>query len=1151
MRKLLLSVVVATVAIMTTGCGKINDKIDRLDERLSQLEGTTIPTIDEQITNINTSVADLQKTDTELKGYITSLQTTATDLQKQITATNTKIDEVNSALAQSIADAKTDLASQIATAKSDVVAQLEALRSEMTAQLSQINTTIETLQSKDAELEGKITALQAYVDTQIGSAKDWATATFATLEQYNKVVEDIAAIKNSIESTNQSIADLETRLNGKIATDIATAVASLDEEIKQKVGEITTAYTSAIATAKEEITAAYTAAIAQAISASETSMKAWVNEQLTGYYTIAQTDAKLSALKTDLGGQLSTQKTYLENLITQLSTTVNQQIADNTAKIEALRTELSGKSDENKTAIADNAEKIAKNAEAIIANTKGIADNAELIKANATLIEANSKLIEANKTAIAELNENVDKNAKAIAKNAQAIADNALLISTNTTTLNNHTQTIAENSAAIVKLQSDLADAKTQITEAYTNAIATAISESEGRINTKIANEIAGVNTTIDNKIKSVNESITTLTAKVTALESDVASIKSQIATMAQDIEAIKSDIAKLLKRIQSVTFVPQYADGKVEMKRVVTEDEGIAEFDFAVMPKDAVTELANVWQQAVTMQAVYTKTRAVSFINLPILSLTANKRTGVITIKASGKNLSEDFFLKKTSANASLVISDGNASVASEYVPMYGKNDTSLVDDLYTILYTTSDNQPLYSKIATQEGFVSNTYENGQGKIKFDRKITYIADGAFNGCQTLTSVTLPNCLERIEGSAFYGCKSLMNIVIPDSVTYIGYKAFYECENLTSITIGACVKEIFREAFAMCYKLNHVNITDIAAWCAIKFNYAPDSGSSNPLQHRDLYLNGELVTNLVIPDNVTTISDYAFYYYTNLKSITWGKNLAQIGEFAFSGSNVAEIIIPDNVTSIGSGAFFNCDNLTTVTIGNGVILLGGAFSGKKLEKFYGKFASADNRSLVINGNWTSFAYYGLTEYNVPDGVLFVSGTHGSKLNKITIPKSVVSISGFSKSATDVVIQDSAATIEERAFYEYKGTSISLGKGITSIETYAFYNCPNIKTLDIPDSCTKIGNWAFQYCEGLTEVTIGKGMQELSGYSFDHCVELVNVYCKATTPPTSTWRDFNACSKLEHIYVPRESVDAYKAAEGWKNLASIIEGYDFE
>ena len=158
MKKLLL--LIAAVAMMLPSCKEINEELDSLDNRLDKLENEAIPSIDEQIANINTSIADLEVADVELKNYITTLQTTAAELQKSIDATNTKIDEV-----------KVALQSEISTARADVLAQLEALRTEMTNELSQINTTVATLQAKDTELEGKITELRTYVDTDSRTPK--------------------------------------------------------------------------------------------------------------------------------------------------------------------------------------------------------------------------------------------------------------------------------------------------------------------------------------------------------------------------------------------------------------------------------------------------------------------------------------------------------------------------------------------------------------------------------------------------------------------------------------------------------------------------------------------------------------------------------------------------------------------------------------------------------------------------------------------------------------------------------------------------------------------------------------------------------------------------------------------------------------------
>ena len=161
MKKLFL--LIAVVAMILPSCGKINDAIDELDNRLDKLEQETIPSVDEQIAAINVSLDNLNAMDIELKGYIDGLTTTATNLQEQINTTNTKIDEVKAELKNDISSTEEDLNGEIATAKADVLAQLEVLEAELKTELSEINATIELLQSKDAELDGKITELRTYV----------------------------------------------------------------------------------------------------------------------------------------------------------------------------------------------------------------------------------------------------------------------------------------------------------------------------------------------------------------------------------------------------------------------------------------------------------------------------------------------------------------------------------------------------------------------------------------------------------------------------------------------------------------------------------------------------------------------------------------------------------------------------------------------------------------------------------------------------------------------------------------------------------------------------------------------------------------------------------------------------------------------------
>ena len=901
--------------LLPTSCSKIYDELDALDERIDKIEMSIIPSIDNQIATINKSIVALEKTDGELDKYIDDLGATAKKLQEQISVTNKALGEVENSLRK-----------EITTTKSDIISQLNAVKTELEGELKQINATIELLQAKDAEITLKVTELQNFINDELRNTKNWVNATFVTLEQYNQVVTEVATIKSQINAINKSIADLETRLTTKINDDISAAVSSLGIEMQQLIKGVTDGYVEAVENAKQELTVAYTKALQIAIADLDTSLKNWVGEQLSSYYTISEVDALLVAMQEEFNNALSSQKTYLESMINELSSTLSQSIQDNRNLIEILfqnnpaqpsdSTNLALKIAQNAIGISQNAQHIIDNANAITANSSKIDENAKLIEENRSLIEASNQLIANNKTAlealIASNASDIEANAAAIKTNAEGIAKNAELIAVNTSALNNNAATIAQNTTDITQLRIDLITAKQEITEAYLQAIETAITESEGRIEGRLAAEISAINSKIDTIIGDVNRNIQDIGDRINVLEAEILNLKTSV-------DEINDNISKLLARIQSLSYIPQYDDGKATMEFM--DETSHMTLDFEVSPKDAVAELTDVWQSVLDAKATYTATRAVSFVDLPLIAFKADSANGIISITVSGENLSTEFFSGTQTASVRIAISDGNNSITSDYIPMVAMEN---IDN--KIFYTSLDNNVIepYKTDGFRANIISNTYENGKGVIKFDAPVTSIPYQAFKNCTNLTEITIPNSVDYMGGNPFSGCINLERFngkfaedngrclikgsnfiayafasgteyTIPNNVTRVKLEAFLDCSSLTEVTIPNSVTHIEMDTFYGCSNL----------------------------------------TAITIPNSVIYMGDNVFRKCTSLTNVVLSNNITSIGYGAFQECNkLSNISIPEGVTSIGPDTFENCTGLTSITLPNSVTeIKSGVFSG--------------------------------------------------------------------------------------------------------------------------------------------------------------------------------------------------------------------------
>ena len=272
-----------------------------------------------------------------------------------------------------------------------------------------------------------------------------------------------------------------------------------------------------------------------------------------------------------------------------------------------------------------------------------------------------------------------------------------------------------------------------------------------------------------------------------------------------------------------------------------------------------------------------------------------------------------------------------------------------------YDIAVENSDGVTIYYNYinnGTELEVTSGGYSGGySGNINIPETVTYM-----NRTRSVTS---------IGRYAFRVCSSLTSVTIGNSVTTIGSSAFEYCRGLTSVTIGNSVTSIGSSAFADCSGLTSVYISDLAAWCNINFFGI----EANPLSiARHLFINGEEIKDMVIPNSVTSICTYAFYGCTGLTSVTIPNSVTTIGGYAFDSCiGLTSVTIPNSVTSIGSSVFSNCSGLTSVTIPNSVTSIGSrAFS-----------YCAGLTSVTIPNSVTSIGYKAFDGWDIPTVVSLI------------------------------------------------------------------------------------------------------------------------------------------------------------------------------